>query len=102
MPFRENMKKCLDTICVPFYDILHGNQICNCTDHLFLIEKYFTDIVSAIEKADKCLPRSRPGLSKSFWNDELTSLKKSSRNSRYSRNLKNLGKLRKSLKIRLN
>ena len=76
--YSENMKKCLDTISVPFYDILHGNQICNCTDHLFLIEKYFTDIVSAIEKADKCLPRSRPGLSKSFWNDELTSLKKAS------------------------
>ena len=76
--YSEMMKECLDSINVPFYDLLHGNQICNCTEHLFMIEKYFTDIVSAIDKADKCLPRSRPGMSKSFWNDELSSLKKAS------------------------
>ena len=55
------MKECLDAIKVPFYDLLHGNQICNCTEHLFKIEQYFIDIIFAIDVADKCLPCPRPG-----------------------------------------
>ena len=44
----------------------------------FCIEKYFNDIVSAIILADRCLPRSRPGISKDFWNEDLTNLKRAS------------------------
>ena len=76
--YSDEMERRLNSINVPFYEILHGNCCCDNSDHIFLIEKYFSDIVSAINEADQCLPRSRPGISKDFWNKELTDLKKAS------------------------
>ena len=76
--YSDEMERRLNSINVPFYEILHINCCCDNSDHIFLIEKYFSDIVSAINEADQCLPRSRPGISKDFWNGELTDLKKAS------------------------
>ena len=76
--YANMMKEGLDSINVPFYSLLHGNHICNCSEHLIAIEKYFSDITTAIYNAQVCLPRSRPGTAKSFWNSELTELKNAS------------------------
>ena len=76
--YADSMEKNLRAIKVPFHDLLHGNCCCDSSDHIFAIENYFNDIVTAISDADKCIPRTRPGLSKSFWNDELSSLKNAS------------------------
>ena len=76
--YADNMEENLGKIEIPFHDLLHGNHGCDSNDHIFAIERYFNDIVTAISDADKCIPRSRPGISKDFWNDELTKLKNAS------------------------
>ena len=78
LQYENVMKECLDDINIPFHSLLHGNNCCDCNEHIFCIEQYFLDIIAAINKADKCLPRSRPGISKDYWNDDLTNLKKAS------------------------
>ena len=72
------MKVALDSIIIPFNSLLHGNHTCDSTDHFFSIEKYFCDIVDAISEADKVLPRSRPTMSKDYWDVGLTNSKKAS------------------------
>ena len=59
--YGNKMKECLDSIHVPFHSLLHGNNTCDCDDHLIAIEKYFSDITIAISNAQSYLPRSRPG-----------------------------------------
>ena len=78
MQFSEIMSDSLDSIVIPFYSLLHGKHLCDSTEHIFSIEKYFSDIVHAINMADKILPRSKPMTSKDYWNSELTDLKKAS------------------------
>ena len=68
----------LRSIAVPIRSLIHGNNCCDSHEHIFYIEKYFTDIVKAIEVADQCLPRARPGISKDYWSHELTDLKSAS------------------------
>ena len=76
--YSDVMETALASIQIPFHSLLHGNCSCDNSDHVFLIEKYFCDIVAAIETADKCLPRVKPGISKSYWNNELSDLKTAS------------------------
>ena len=76
--YSDSLKSNLDTIVVPIRSLIHGNHCCDDTDHIFSIEKYFSDIIDAICKADKCLPRSKPGISRDFWTPELTELKTAS------------------------
>ena len=76
--YENTMKEHLDSIIIPFNCLLHGNHLCNSNEHIFCIENYFCDIIRAIIAADQCLPRSRPGLSKSYWTDDLTNLKRAS------------------------
>ena len=76
--YSEKMEQNLRAIDIPFHELLHGNFCCNNNNHMLAIEKYFNDIISAISDADKCIPRSRPGVSKDFWNEVLTNLKKAS------------------------
>ena len=78
LQYADEMERRLCAIKVPYHELLHGSHCCDNNDHIFLLEKYFSDIVLAIDNADKCLPRSRPGISKSFWNSDLTSLKQAS------------------------
>ena len=72
------MEECLDSISVPFHTILHGSCACDDSDHIFQIEKYFNDIVNAVKTAENYLPKSRPGVSKHYWSDELSDLKSAS------------------------
>ena len=76
--YNDEMENALRSINVPFHSLLHGNCLCENTDHVFCIEKYFCDIVGAIEIADKYLPRSKPGISKDYWTTELSELKAAS------------------------
>ena len=39
---------------------------------------YFVDLINAISTASECLPRSRPGISKDYWSDDLSSKKRAS------------------------
>ena len=70
------MERCLDAILVPH--INHGDRICNDNEHAFLIEKYYNDIVKCIHIADLQLPRCRPSVQKTYWNETLTILKNDS------------------------
>ena len=72
------MEEHLDSISVPFHSILHGSCACENDEHVFHIEKYFNDIVDAVKTAESYLPRSRPGVSKNYWNNELSNLKAAS------------------------
>ena len=72
------MEMNLRSIDVPIHSLIHGNNCCDSPDHIFYLEKYFTDIVNAIQIADQCLPRARPGISKDYWSPELTDLKNAS------------------------
>ena len=72
------MENSLNLIDVPFYSLLHGNSICECKEHIFCIERYFLYIIKAIETARECLPKSRPGISKDYWSNELSSKKDAS------------------------
>ena len=73
--FSDAMEYHLRQISVPFHSILHGNSLCHDNNHVFLIEKYYEDIVRAIIQADSILPRKRHGLAKHFWSEELNDLK---------------------------
>ena len=47
-------------------------------DHLFLLEKYYNDVLNAIHVADLVLPRKTHGVAKHFWSEELSALKRKS------------------------
>ena len=74
--YEKTMENYLDQIRVPH--IVHGDSICSSVDHLFEIERYYADIVKSIQLLDVHLPRCKPALRKTFWNDELTALKNDS------------------------
>ena len=76
--YAEVMESNLATIHVPFHSLLHGNCACDDSQHIFSIENYFCDIVNAIQTADKFLPRVKPGISKSYWTNELSDFKTAS------------------------
>ena len=73
--FRERMENELDSIIVPFDSVLHGSHSCNSADHVFVLEKYYNDIVDAIRVSDALLPRRKHGIAKHFWSDHLNNLK---------------------------
>ena len=73
--YESIMEDSLNAINVPFHSLLHGNSICECEEHIFCIERYFEDILKAITTASKCLPKSRPGISKDYWSESLSSKK---------------------------
>ena len=71
--YEQVMESCLDKIHVPH--ILHGHYSCNDSNHIFTIEKYYSDIVHCIQMADLQLPRSTPTTTKGYWSEELNALK---------------------------
>ena len=39
------------------------------------IQSEYDNIMRQLKEADKCLPRHKPGVQKSWWTDELSSLR---------------------------
>ena len=76
MNYENVMRECLDAISVPC--TLHDDHICNDTNHIASIEKYYLDIVRCIYTADLQLPKCTPSLQKTYWNEQLTLLKNDS------------------------
>ena len=74
--YESIMEHELNSIVVPH--VVHGNNLCYDCNHVHLLEDYYQKLLSAIAKADNALPRSRPTISKNYWNDELTKLKNES------------------------
>ena len=74
--YENVMEECLNSISVPIS--LHDDCICNDTDHISSIEKYYLDIVKSIYIADLQLPKCTPSLQKTYWNEQLTILKNDS------------------------
>jgi hypothetical protein len=72
------MQDALDSINVPFHEALHGDVICDDEHHIFALERYFCDIVNAIQIADGSLPRVKPFTRKTYWNNDLSELKATS------------------------
>ena len=46
------------------------------SEHAFLIENYYTDIVKCIHTADLILPKCIPSVQKTYWDEQLSILKK--------------------------
>ena len=76
--FRRKMSEQLDSISVPFHDLLHGNRCCTNGQHVATIEAYYDSIVNAVIYADSFLPRSCPALHRPYWSEELNELKRAS------------------------
>jgi hypothetical protein len=76
--FDVAMKNALDSIHVSFKAIVHGNCICNKNEYIFSIEKYFSDIVHAVNVADKILLKSSPFFQKDYWNERSSELNRAS------------------------
>ena len=76
--YRDTMSTALADISVPFDVLNHSTELCDNCDCLILLEKLHEDIVSAVARADQCLPRRKHGISKPYWSSELTELKQKS------------------------
>ena len=76
--FRETMFSELSNISVPYHALNHCSKLCDSYECTLALETFYKDILSAVMKADQCLPRRRHGISKPFWSPELTALKQRS------------------------
>ena len=77
--YRMTMDEMLDSLYVPV-DIIHGDKLCFCENHIFHINHYYQSLLSILEVTDSLLPRksSHGKKGKDFWSDNLTQLKKNS------------------------
>lgn len=57
---------------------MHGSCIRDDSEHIFAIEKYFSEVINAVNVADRHLPRVKPFVRKDYWNEELSNLKEAS------------------------
>ena len=69
------MDALLRDISVNIHEICHGNSLCSDCNHVFLIEKYYEDLIEVMAKCDGCLPRKNSYCTNDFWNEELYRLK---------------------------
>ena len=76
--YRDTMTSALNQTSVPFHVLNHGSALCDNVSCSMALEKFYEDIVLAVNQADKCLPRKKHGLSKPYWSPELTALKQQS------------------------
>ena len=76
--FRQTMTNKLDEIVIPFDSILHGYHCCTNSYHVSAIQSYYENIVSAIDFADRSLPRAFPSHNQPFWSNDLNELKQRS------------------------
>ena len=77
--YKTVMDEMLDSLIIPS-DVVHGNELCFCEQHVFNITRYYHSLLSILEVADSFLPRKSPHgkRGKDFWTEELTSLKRDS------------------------
>jgi hypothetical protein len=64
------MDDMLETIEIPFHQLLHGSCIRDDSEHIFAIEKYFSEVINAVNVADRHLPRVKLFVRKDYWNEE--------------------------------
>ena len=76
--FREAMSQNLNTIVVPFNEIIHGDKCCLDDSHKCSLENYYDKIMSAVINAESLLPKTDPNCQRSFWDDNLNELKQNS------------------------
>ena len=76
--FRQKMAEGLTSVVIPVTDLLHGDKCCNDDSHKLALENYYCDLVNAILYAESFMPTCNPICQRSFWNPELTDLKKRS------------------------
>ena len=72
------MLSALNKITIPRDALNHSALICDNCNCLTSLERFYCDIVSAAELADKSLPRIKHGLSKPFRSPELDVAKQKS------------------------
>ena len=77
LSFKNKMSESLSAIHIP-QELNHGIKCCSDDTHKFMLEQYYMEIVSAISEAESVLPQVNPNSQKSYWNDELGDLKRSS------------------------
>ena len=77
--YRNVMGEMLDSLVIP-ENILHGNKLCFCENHVYQINEYYCALLSVLEVADSLLPRKSPhgNRGKDFWTENLTQLKRES------------------------
>ena len=77
--YKTVMGEMLDSLVIPS-DVVHGNALCFCDQHIFDINQYYHSILSILEVADSLLPRKSPNgnRGKYFWTENLTQLKRDS------------------------
>ena len=60
--YERIMEQSLNQIQIPH--IVHGCTMCHETDHIFQIERYYSEIIRCIELANQSLPRCKPSVRK--------------------------------------
>ena len=73
--FREKMSEELASLNLQSDLLVHGEKCCLDDSHKLILEQYYCDIQTAVIRAESCLPKTNPNIQRSFWNDELESLK---------------------------
>ena len=76
--FRHSMSSSLKDISLPISALNHSDRICENCNCAIALEKFYCDIVGAVEVADRCLPRKKHGLAKPYWSPELSAAKQRS------------------------
>ena len=76
--YRDTMTSALSQISIPFHVLNHGSALCGDVGCSLALEKFYDDIIRAVNQADKCLPRTKHGLAKPYWTPELMALKRQS------------------------
>ena len=77
--YEKAMEEMLDSLVIPS-DIVHGNKLCFCDQHIHQINSYYHSLISVLEVADSLLPRKSPHgkRGKDFWTETLSQLKRES------------------------
>ena len=76
--YQSTMLDALSQISIPSFALNHGHSLCDDCDCTIALETFYKDIISAVEVADRVLPRKKHGISKPFWSPELSALKQKS------------------------
>ena len=77
--YRNMMGEMLDSLIIPD-NIVHGDKLCSCENHVFQINQYYCSLLSVLEVADSLLPRksTHGKKGKDFWTENLSQLKRDS------------------------
>ena len=76
--FKQKMTENLDAISCQPMNILQGSLLCVDDSHKVDLENYYGEIVTAVINAEMCLPKTDPSVQRSFWSNDLNTLKRDS------------------------